>query len=398
MVESAAARLTSPVRLAVYTDYVYQQHGGRIHAERAFALFVIGLVPFFEAVRVVGRLQPEAETARYELPREMGFTPLPYYESLADPGDVLRASGGSLRRFWRVLDDVDVAWVLGPSPFAVAFSLLTIARRKRLVLGVRQDYPSYLSARHADRPWVRFAGRLLDGAFRALARRTDVVAVGPQIADRYGRPGHTLEISVSLTSERDIVPEHVALERSYEGDLVVLSVGRLEEEKNPLLLADVLARLRERDGGRWRLVVCGEGPLRDRLAARLDELGVAEHAELRGYVPQGEGLLALYRSSHALLHVSWTEGLPQVIGEALAAGLPTVATGVGGIPAAFEGAVRLIPPGDPEAAAAELRSIASDADGRAGLVREGLRWAAAHSFERESGRVRDFLIGGWRRR
>ena len=73
---------------------------------------------------------------------------------------------------------------------------------------------------------------------------------------------------------------------------------------------------------RWR-ATCGSA---------LEELGVADHADLLGYVPITDGLLDVYRSSHAFLHVSWTEGLPQTLFEAFAAGLPVVATAVGGVP------------------------------------------------------------------
>src|SRR5207245_1791237 len=78
-------------------------------------------------------------------------------------------------------------------------------------------------------------------------------------------------------------------------------------------------------GCRWRLVVCGDGPLRGELERRLTELGVSHRAELRGYVPINGGLLEVYRSSHAFLHVSLTEGFPQVLGEAFASRLPVVA-------------------------------------------------------------------------
>jgi glycosyltransferase involved in cell wall biosynthesis len=170
-------------------------------------------------------------------------------------------------------------------------------------------------------------------------------------------------------------------------------VGRLEPEKNPLLMADVLARL---DAGRarWRLVVCGEGPMGAPLARRLEELGMGERAELRGYVPFGPALLELYRGCHALLHVSFTEGLPQVLLEAFAAGLPVVATDVGGIREAVGDAALLVPPDDPAAAAEALAKIAADAELRARLVRAGNRYVRRRTIDVEVSRLASFLRAG----
>src|SRR6185295_840817 len=106
--------------------------------------------------------------------------------------------------------------------------------------------------------------------------------------------------------EGDIV-EPADLARSYDGDLRVISVGRLDEEKNPLLLPDVLASLRATDP-RWRMIICGDGPLEQALAGRVRELGLDEACDLVGHVPIDAGLIDLYRGSHVFLHVSWTEG------------------------------------------------------------------------------------------
>ena len=70
--------------------------------------------------------------------------------------------------------------------------------------------------------------------------------------------------------------------------------------------------------------------MEDALADRLRDLGVAAHADLRRLVPL-EDLRRSYLADHAFLHVSWTEGVPQVLFEAFAAGLPVVATDVGGV-------------------------------------------------------------------
>jgi glycosyltransferase involved in cell wall biosynthesis len=237
------------------------------------------------------------------------------------------------------------------------------------------------------------AAAALDATWRALARRFPVVVVGPEIAAQYEGASSVLEISVSLIDGPDLVPVETALRRSYDDELRVISVGRLETEKNPLLLADVLAQLCE-DGDRWRLTVCGEGGMQAALEDRLRELGVAERAELLGYVPFGPRLLELYRDSHALLHVSWTEGLPQVLVEAFAAGIPVVATDVGGVATAVGSAVRLVPPGDATSAAAQLRAIAADPSLREGLVRAGHDYAAARTASAEVKRVAEFLRGG----
>ena len=102
-------------------------------------------------------------------------------------------------------------------------------------------------------------------------------------------------------------------------------------------------------------MVCGEGPLEDDLRARgSTRSGVSDRVELRGYMPLDGGLMDLYRSADALLHVSWTEGVPQVLLEAFAAGTPVVATAVGGVAEAVGEAALLIPPGDPDAAARAL--------------------------------------------
>jgi len=156
-----------------------------------------------------------------------------------------------------------------------------------------------------------------------------------------------------------------------------------------LLLADILATVRQSRPS-WRLIVCGEGSLEEALAERLAELGVAEHAQLHGYVPFTE-LGELYRDAHAFLHVSWTEGVPQVLFEAWAAALPIVATAVGGVPEAADGAALLVAPGDASAAANALLRVGEDASLRSSLVEAGHARVLERTLEAEAGRVVAFI-------
>lgn len=381
------------MRLAVYTDYVYVREGETVYAERAFSLFLVRLATRLGRLTLIGRLNPAPGRARYPIPAGSRFVPLPYYERLSDPIPVVRATLRSLRAFWRALDEIDAVWLLGPHPLSVLFAVLARGRGRRVFLGVRSNLPVYTRWRHPERGSFHAASWALDAVWRLLSRRCPAIVVGPELRRRYEGASELLEIAVSLVEEKDILDVDVARRRSYEEELTIVSVGRIAEEKNPLALAEVLASLNDGVDARWRLVVCGEGPLEEALAARLSELGVDGRAELRGYVP-AEEMPAVYRSGHFLLHSSWTEGLPQVLIEAFAAGLPVVATEVGGIREAVGSAVRLVPAGDVPAAAGALLELTSSPAARERLVRAGLNYAHAHTIDHEVDRVARFVAAG----
>jgi glycosyltransferase involved in cell wall biosynthesis len=378
------------LRLAVYNDYRFWRADERIWTERAFIAFLGGLAERVDRLVMPGRLHPSegrSDLAHYPVPADIEFVPLPWYESLTSPVAAGRALLGSLRAFWRVLDDVDTVWLLGPHPMCFAFAALAALRRRRVALGVRQDLPAYARNRHPDRRSIQLLADALEIGYRLLSRVCPTVVVGPDLASRYRRAPRLLSINVSLIRGSDIVASPPG--RDYGGELSALSVGRIETEKNPLMLADVLAAL-DPDSN-WRLTICGEGPLTPRLEERLATLGVSERAELTGYVRFDGDLPRLYRESHALLHVSWTEGVPQILFEAFAAGLPVVATAVGGVAEAAGDAALLIPPGDPQRAAEALARIAADSELRERLVQAGLARVREVTLEAESGRVANFL-------
>jgi glycosyltransferase involved in cell wall biosynthesis len=382
------------LKLAVYTDYVYRRVEGTVYAERAFALFLAALAPEAERLRLIGRGSPDRARTSYPLPREIELAPLPHYRSLVEPAAALRSLVRSVRRAWRALDDIDVVWILGPFPHAILLTAVAMCRRRAIVLGVRQDWPRYVRMRRPNQRWTHVAADLLEGIWRGLGRWFPVVAIGPALSANYAHAPAVLDLVVSLVPEAEL--DGPVRARDYEGELNILSVGRLEDEKNPQLLADVLALLHARED-RWRLRVCGEGDLAGPLADRLTALGVRDQADLLGYVPMGAELFELYRSSHVLLHVSWTEGFPQVLVEAFASGLPTVATDVGGVRAGVGQAALLVAPGDAAAAADALTQIAHDANLRARLTETGRARARELTLEAQIARLAAFLRAAQRR-
>jgi glycosyltransferase involved in cell wall biosynthesis len=380
------------MRVLAFTDYVYRRADGVLYGERAFALFLAGLVEHFDGLTIAGRLDPDAGPTHYPLPPSVGFVALPHYSSLTHPVAVVSSLVRSLRRFWTALGDADAAWILGPYPHSVAFAVLTRLRRRRLVLGVRQDFPAYVRSRRPTRGWMHRAADALELSWRLLARSSPVVVVGPELKRQYRHAPALLAIAVSLISKEDVAAGERAADREYGEELTLLSVGRIDREKNPLLLADILAALRAQDD-RWHMIICGEGPMSGALIERLEAVGQSEHAEMRGYVPIHGGLLNLYRESHVFLHVSFTEGMPQVLIEAFASGLPVVATAVGGVPEAAGDAALLIGPDDAPAAVAAIEQIVREPELRRKLIAAGLEAALRQTLERETARVAAFIAG-----
>ena len=380
------------LRVVVYTDFSYRDREGSVTAQLPFVLFVNALANQGLRVTVAGRVDSGEGPYPFALDPAIEFVGLPGYASLANPLAVARAAVATLRRFARHTGEADAVWLFGPHPFVAGFAAIARARRQPAILGVRQDMPALIAARHPGRRWIQLAARLLEANHRALSRRCATVVVGPSLAAEYSHAKRLLNLPISLVSETEIADAAAVAERSYGGELTAVSVGRLDAEKNPLLLADVLAALRRRDP-RWRLDVCGEGTEAAALGERLRALGLAEHAELRGYLPVDQGLMEVYRRAHALLHVSWTEGVPQVLFEAFAARLPVVATAVGGVPEAADGAAILVPPGDAEAPAAALAAIGNNAEERERLVAAGLEKVEAMTLERQARRAIEFLVG-----
>jgi glycosyltransferase involved in cell wall biosynthesis len=392
-----------PSRLGIYVDGPYRVvetgEGSRVApgpADFPFLTFACTVGADFDATMLFGRATDSEDGGPADLLLPAGVTieMLPQYESLHRLGQVVGATAGTMRGFWRGLDHVDAVWVFGPHPFSfilVAFGLL---RRKGVVLGVRQDTRAYYRQRMSSARWrpALVAASGLDLGYRFLSRFVQTTAVGDELARHYGgkRP-NLLSIGVSLVRDADVVERPA--ERDWTGTIELLTIGRIEQEKNPLLLVDVLARLEGDRPGRYRLTWAGSGPLAEAVLERARELGVEDRIELLGFVSFGSDLLARYRSSHIFVHVSLTEGVPAVLIEALASGTPVVATDVGGVSAMLEGGAAglLVPPEDVDSFVEAVYRMSDDEELCKRLAARGLEIAREMTADSQAKRIASFI-------
>jgi glycosyltransferase involved in cell wall biosynthesis len=185
-------------------------------------------------------------------------------------------------------------------------------------------------------------------------------------------------------------PDGPASDRVPPGP-VVLFVGRLVEGKRPRDAVRALARVRERTGPDARLVVAGEGPLREPVTDLAADLAVRDAVTLLGHLPYDE-MPRLYRAADALVLPSRAEGLPRTVLEALASGTPVVTSDLPQVAPVAEAGGRTAPPGDVAAFADALATLLEDDDLRASLGAAGrARVAAEHDWSDTVARTTDRL-------
>jgi glycosyltransferase involved in cell wall biosynthesis len=170
-------------------------------------------------------------------------------------------------------------------------------------------------------PFVAPLSRLWSLARRATYRRARAVVVQTAAIARFFEPWLRGRVVVIPNP----VPPVAASERAGGGTglrKTVLSVGRLSEEKRFDLLIAAFGRVAGRFP-EWTLVIAGEGPMGPELARLRDDLGLKERVILPGLQRE---IGPMYRDADVFALSSRFEGFPNALCEAVAHGLPAVAT------------------------------------------------------------------------
>ena len=233
--------------------------------------------------------------------------------------------------------------------------------------------------------YVRPAHRTLD---RWAYRRSRLVLVNSEdlrtlVAAETGLAPSRIALLPNFVDDADLDIERP---RRTDGRLVVGSVGRLSQVKNLRMALDVMAVLMP-EFPTLEYHICGDGEQRDEVARWVRESPFASRISMRGLVPSGP---AVHREFDITIHTSISEGSPNSVLEAMAAGTPLVATAVGGVPELIADGIegRLVPSNDVAAMVAALRPLLAEPTLREAMGARGRRRA---SERRESRVVAELL-------
>jgi glycosyltransferase involved in cell wall biosynthesis len=295
---------------------------------------------------------------------------------LRHQGDLLGAA-----HVWRLARGADVIhahdrraglWVrIGPRPRRGGIRILTVH-------GTPEPYhPPPIGP---ERPGLR-ARLLYRGLDAKLCARVDIVIVPSRfVADdlvrRLGYPADKLVV----------VPNGIELPpfAPSTGNLIG-TLSLLEPIKGIDVFLRAVARLAPRHPD-WRFVTFGSGSQAERLLALARELGIEDRVLRPGFVPTSQALASL----RVFVLPSYRENAPMALLEAMAAGVPVVASSVAGVPEiADQEVAQMVPPGDPEALASAIEHVCADdalRDARVQAARRRVR--ESFTAERNAATVR----------
>jgi glycosyltransferase involved in cell wall biosynthesis len=294
----------------------------------------------------------------------------------------------------------------GFSPLA-AVQLARFLKRYGVTLLVTHGYKSNLigrlatvGTRVAQVPMVRgytaedWKVRLYERIDRGLLRRCrTVLCVSAATREMLVRLGLARErirvLHNAVEDDRTPVPLDLAEEFGLRrGMKVLLAAGRLSPEKGHRYLVEAMARLKDHDPP-VGLVILGSGREEARLREQITATGLVGRVVLGGFRPE---ILRYIAGADLIVNPSLSEGLPNVVLEALALSRPVVATDVGGVSELITAGRTgwLVPPADAGALAEAIVAALADAPRARAMAEAGQRLVAdAFSFPGQAKRFAD---------
>ena len=230
------------------------------------------------------------------------------------------------------------AYLAGIPHIGTFHDIYTIAEKKERIRYIRVS--SFLGTRlvtvsHQMKQYLSSLGKFRNGALQTIVNGVDL--------DKF-----SISVNRNTYPELDLGPK----------DIVLVCVGRLEEIKGQDILLKAIGKIEPKN--HLKLLIVGDGPRRNDIERQIDKENLKNNVRILGHRDDVPALLNL---SDCFVLSSRSEGLSCSIIEAMAAGLPVVASDVGGNSELVANGVNgyLVPPDNPDALSIGLQSVINDA-------------------------------------
>ena len=286
-----------------------------------------------KSIKTIGRLSSSQFSPKYTLDTSSDFTPLTDYKSISRlllvfPFYFIK-NRKTINKF---IKNIDVLFISASGPLSILMLYKIRRNNKKVFIFIRQNTRKLISVKHNNNFLARIISNWIETYIEKFVQNysnATVFAFGGEIYKRYLElSSSTFSIADSRYNNSDILSINDIKDKSYT-KLKLLYVGRLAPGKGLEFLIKCLSKINHFE---FTLTVVGDGIIKEDLIQLVKKHNLSSKIKFRGFIDFSQNLLNEYSSHDIFIMPSFSEGLPQVVFEAMARGAIVVATKVGGIP------------------------------------------------------------------
>lgn len=356
-----------------------------IHSSDIFLTFIQKVLKG-KKINIIGRKSNKIFKPSHKLDNNWSLLPLSYYNTIPKllftlPIYILR----NIKKINFFIKNIDILFVSPSGPLSILILEKIKNRNKEVVLFIRQDTRKLISIKNNKNFIAKILADLIETYIENFVKNYSNVTVftfGAEIFQRYSKlSASTFSIADSRYKVSDLLDINAITNKSYS-KLKILYVGRLVEGKGLRFFIHALSKINHFD---FSLTIIGDGAIKKDLIELVKNLNLYNKIKFKGFVNFSEKLLKEYSSHDVFVMPSFSEGLPQVIFEAMARGIIVVATNVGGIPGQIKNKVNgfLFDPGNENQLLNILNQIVSNKINQIEIRKNALLVSKKYTFENQ---------------
>lgn len=378
-----------PLPLKVAFHYhipIYRDDDGALRAPGYFGTFIESLANFCEELYCLffSALEEEKQLCDYSIAnKKIIWIDLGPHHSI--PKRYLRATT-TIKHFRRVCKKVDILLVRTPTPFIPLISIITPIRKMAIYVVGDYNVSSMLEMNHPKKFFIQLLFKLMSFSEKQFARKNGLLITNSRnLAQDFKKiSDNVYEIRSTSISKTDFYYRENTCQKKV---VQLLYTGRLDPIKNiPTIFKAVKILNKEGINLHFNLAYLSDKYGLNHLAYLKQEakkLKINDKVIFHGQKKKGEELNAIYRACDIYIIASSTEGFPRGIWDAMANGLPVIASTVGSIPFYLKDHqdALLIPPKDLNKIVKALREVIEDSALRKKMIKNGYVLAKDNTLE-----------------
>jgi glycosyltransferase involved in cell wall biosynthesis len=373
-----------------FTEGVYYKNGtGEVYTSDIFITFFQKL-NLNKEITALGRLAKQEFSPKYQLKKDINFVSISYYKSLRSliitlPFYILR----NAKKIILFIQRIDLLFVSASGPISILLLWLMKIKRKKNFLFIRQDTRELIKAKYHDSFIPKLIANWIESSIEKIVKKNNNVTIftfGDDIFSRYSKISNFVIPVADSRFENSQIISPIELFTNKESYKNLLYVGRLAKGKGLEFLIETLYELPIK---KFKLTIIGDGNIKNDLISLVKKLNLIEKVVFKGYIPFGKRLLKEYSSNDVLIFPSFSEGLPQVVLEAMARGVIVIATRVGGLTNLIKDGENgfLFEPGDKKGLLKIIREIQTNELPLLTIRKNGINTAKKYSFEKQATKI-----------